>query len=322
MAQEKQEVLNIIALGKRVLRLEAMALKQVEARLDARFAQAVERLTLCEGKVICSGMGKAGLIAQKVAATFASTGIPAAFLHPAEAMHGDLGMVARGDVALIFSNSGESEEVIRLLPYLQTRGVYCIALTARLDSSLARGCNLVLAMGMVEEACPLQLAPSSSTTALLALGDALALSVLEIRGFTTEEYARLHPGGSIGRMVSRVEELMRTGTRCPLVRPDISVRATIATITCARAGLACVVDERQYLLGVFTDGDFRRHWEANGDIGNRAVGELMTQPCLHIVAGSLVREAKQLMAEHHINALPVVNGENCVIGLIDLQDIV
>src|SRR6185436_10664756 len=217
--------------------------KQIEERLDENFARAVIYIAGCRGKVICSGMGKAGLIAQKVAATFASTGLPAFFLHPAEAMHGDLGMAGAGDVALLFSNSGESEEVIRLLPHLRSREVYRIALTARRESSLGRNCELTLEMGIVEEACPLQLAPSSSTTALLALGDALALAALEVRGFTSEDYARLHPGGTIGRLMSKVEELMRTGSRCPCVSPEATVRSAVSTITRARAGLASVVDD-------------------------------------------------------------------------------
>jgi arabinose-5-phosphate isomerase len=322
MIQDEREQDRIIELGKRVLRLEAAALNQVETRLDEQFARAVLMLARCAGKVICTGMGKAGLIAQKVAATLASTGVPAFFLHPAEAMHGDLGMAAAGDVALLFSNSGESEEVVRLLPHLRSREVYRIALTARRDSSLGQNCELTLEMGIVEEACPLQLAPSSSTTALLALGDALALAALEVRGFTTEDYARLHPGGSIGRMVSRAEELMRSGARCPCVSPDTSVRDAVVAISRARAGLACVIDAEGRLLGVFTDGDFRRHWERDGEIGNRSVQELMSKPGLHILANTIVREAKSLMAERHVNALPVLDGERRVIGLLDLQDII
>lgn len=322
MTQEKVEPTNIIACGRRVLQLEAAALAQVETRLDTNFVTAVQRLIDCPGKVICSGMGKAGLIAQKVAATFASTGISAIFLHPAEAMHGDLGIVTAGDVALLFSNSGESEEVVRLLPYLASRQVYRIALTASAHSSLGRNCELTLAMGVLEEACPLQLAPSSSTTALLALGDALALTVLELRGFTTEEYARLHPGGTLGRMVSRVEEWMRTGVRCPCVSPETTVRAAIRAISHARAGLACVIDSKGYLLGVFTDGDFRRHWDQRGEIADLPVAPLMTQPGLSIKIGTLVRDAQHIMAERHINALPVVDENGVVVGLLDLQDIV
>ncbi len=320
--QHKQSKNKIIKAGKRVLRMEAAALHQVESLLGQEFAQAVEKIADCPSKIICSGMGKAGLIAQKIASTFASTGIPAFFLHPSEALHGDLGMAGSGDVALIFSNSGESEEIIRLLPHLRTRQVFCIALTAQRSSSLGRGCELVVEIGILEEACPLQLAPSSSTTALLALGDALALTVLELRGFTSYEYARLHPGGSLGKLVSQVQELMRTGSRCPIVSTEITVKETIIAISRARAGLAVVVDENGKRLGIFTDGDFRRCWEENNNIGNVKVGEVMTRPGLAIKTGTLVRDAKNLMAERHINALPVLDSEDHVLGLLDLQDII
>lgn len=317
----QDDISRITTLGRRVLELEAAALRSVQERLDARFVDAVVAILNCYGKIVCSGMGKAGLIAQKVAATFASTGIPALFLHPSEAMHGDLGVVADGDVAILFSNSGESEEVLRLLPYLKARGVVMIAITALASSSLGRSADIVLEMGIVEEACPLQLAPSSSTTALLALGDALALTVLEMRGFTTEEYARLHPGGSLGRMVSRVEELMRTDARCPCVSVQSSVREAVTAITRARAGLACIVDSERRLVGVFTDGDFRRHWGLDPAVGVRAVGDIMTSPCLYVVKGTMGRVAKNLMAERHINALPVVDEQMRVLGLVDLQDL-
>ena len=324
MTQDKQdkEQSKLIELGKKVLLLEADALYQVASRLNGDFAQAVTEIANCRGKIICSGMGKAGLIAQKVASTFASTGIPAFFLHPAEAMHGDLGLAADGDVALIFSNSGESEEIVRLLPYLRNRKVIRIAITAQKSSSLGRNSEIALEIGVLAEACPLQLAPSSSTTALLALGDSLALTVLELRGFTSEEYARLHPGGTIGRLVSQVEDLMRTDSRCPKVFPETTVKATMATISRARAGLAVVVTESGQYLGIFTDGDFRRHWENNSDIGDKPVGELMTKPGLFVRVGILVRDAKNLMAERHVNALPVLDKENYVLGLLDLQDIV
>ncbi|MBL8149401.1 MAG: KpsF/GutQ family sugar-phosphate isomerase [Blastocatellia bacterium] len=313
---------KIVELGRRVVHMEMVALQDAEQRMNHSFAKAISVLVECVGKVVCSGMGKAGLIAQKVAATFASTGIAALFLHPAEAMHGDLGMVGLGDVALLFSNSGESEEVIKLQPYLRSRGVYQIAITAKEQSSIGVNADLVLEIGEVEEACPLQLAPSSSTTTLLAIGDALALVTLEVRGFTTEEYARLHPGGSLGRQMSRVEELMRTGERCPLADSNTEVRVVVNAITRARSGLACIVDSEKRLLGVFTDGDFRRRWEEDSEIGSRAVGEVMTRSCRYIKKGLLVREAKKLMSDCHINALPIVDHGKIVIGILDLQDIV
>jgi arabinose-5-phosphate isomerase len=323
MVQHKSEqVAIIIEAGRQVIETEAVALQGVANQLDLAFAQAVMLISNCQGKLICCGMGKAGLIAQKVAATFASTGVPAFFLHPADAMHGDLGMVVAGDIALLFSHSGESEEIVRLLPHLARRQVQRIAITARQDSSLGRQCETVITLGELLEACPLQLAPSSSTTALLAVGDALALTTLQQRGFTTNDYAQLHPGGSLGRAVSQVEELMRTGPRCPCCLPTMTVRQVLANISQARAGLACIVDHENHLLGVFTDGDFRRQWASDPLIGEQLVGDVMTHPGLFVAVGTLVRTAKELMATRHINALPVINAQQQVLGILDLQDLV
>lgn len=308
--------------GREVIRLEAETLARLATRLDERFIVAVEQILSCRGHVVTSGMGKAGLIAQKVAATFASTGTLSLFVHPAEAMHGDLGMISPGDVALIFSNTGESEELVRLIPHLRNRQVARIAVTGRADSSVAKGCDVVLEIGLVEEACPLRLAPSSSTTALLAVGDALALTVLKARGFTPEDYGRLHPAGSLGRQLSRVEDLMRTGDRCPCVAPSTLIREVVAALSRARGGLACVVDPEGCLLGVFTDGDFRRHWANDPFIGERPVGSLMTRPGLSIGRGTLVRDAAVLMGERHVNALPVLDEAGHVLGLVDIQDLV
>lgn len=313
---------RVLEWGREVIHLEADTLAQLEKRLDQRFITAVEQILSCRGHVVTSGMGKAGLIAQKVAATFASTGTPSLFVHPAEALHGDLGMISPGDVALLFSNAGESEELVRLMPYLRDRQVVRIAITGRPSSSLAKGCDLVLEIGLVEEACPLRLAPSSSTTALLAMGDALALTVLKARGFTPEDYGRLHPAGSLGRQLSRVEDLMRTGERCPCVSPSTPVRDVVAALSRARGGLACVIDPDGHLLGVFTDGDFRRHWAQNPYIGEQPVGGLMTRPSLSIGRGALVRDAAALMGERHVNALPVLDEAGRVLGLVDIQDLV
>jgi arabinose-5-phosphate isomerase len=313
MVQHKSEQIRIIMeAGRQVIETEAAALQAVAVQLTSEFAEAVMLISQSNGKLVCCGMGKAGLIAQKVAATFASTGVPAFFLHPADALHGDLGMVVAGDVALLFSHSGESEEILRLLPHLARRQVPRIAITARRESSLGRQCETVITLGTLIEACPLQLAPSSSTTALLAVGDALALTVLQQRGFTTNDYAQLHPAGSLGRLVSQVEDLMRTGPRCPCCLPTLTVREVVAIISQARAGLACV----------FTDGDFRRHWATNPLIGEQLVTAVMTAPGLSIPVGTLVRTAKELMAACHVNALPVVDAQQQVLGILDLQDLV
>lgn len=313
---------DVLAWGRRVIELEAQTLTQLAQRLDRSFNVAIEHILACRGRIVTSGMGKAGLIAQKIAATFASTGTPSIFLHPAEAMHGDLGMVSPGDVALLFSNTGETEELIRLIPYLRQREVIRIAITGRRDSSLASASDVVLDIGVVEEACPLRLAPSSSTTALLAMGDALALTVLKARGFTEEEFGRLHPAGSLGRQLSRVEDLMRTGERCPCVEPSTPVREVVARLSRARGGLACVVDADGRLLGVFTDGDFRRCWAKDPFIGERPVQQVMTRGSLWVRCGTLVRDATALMAERHVNALPVLNELGRVVGLVDIQDLV
>jgi arabinose-5-phosphate isomerase len=312
----------VLQWGREVIRLEAETLAQLEQRLDHRFILAVNYILSCRGRVVTSGMGKAGLIAQKVAATFASTGTPSIFVHAAEALHGDLGMISPGDVAVLFSNSGETEELIRLSPYLRERQVIRIVITGRGDSSLAKDCDVILEIGIVQEACPLRLAPSSSTTALLAMGDALALSVLKARGFTSEDYGRLHPAGSLGRQLSRVEEMMRTGERCPCVVPSTPIREVVAALSRARGGLACVVDPEGLLLGVFTDGDFRRHWADDPYIGEQAVGSVMTRPGLSLRRGTLARDATVFMAERHINALPVLDEAGRVLGVVDIQDLV
>ncbi len=321
-ASERKTDAQVLEWGREVIRLEAETLTRLETQLDERFILAVEQVLSCQGHVVTSGMGKAGLIAQKVAATLASTGTPSLFVHPAEAMHGDLGMISPGDVAILFSNTGETEELIRLIPYLKDRRVVRLAITGRSDSNLAKGCDVVLEIGLVEEACPLRLAPSSSTTALLAMGDALALAVLKARGFTLEDYGRLHPAGSLGRQLSRVEDLMRTGERCPCVAPSTPIREAVSALSRARGGLACVVDSEGRLLGVFTDGDFRRHWAHDPYIGDQPVGNLMTQPGLAIARGALVRDAVVLMGERHVNALPVLDEAGRLIGLVDIQDLV
>lgn len=311
---------DMLAKARQVLTVEADTLRELASRLDSTFAAAVLAIH-ANPRVIASGVGKAGLIAQKVAATLASTGTPAYFVHAAEAMHGDLGMISAGDVALLFSRSGETEEVCRLLPHLAHRQVKRIAITGSARSTLARGCDLVIELGAIAEACPLALAPSSSTTAMLAVGDALALTVLEARGFTEQDFAALHPGGRLGLALRAVGDCMRSGERCPTVAPETPVRQVVAALTGARSGCACVVNGGRTLLGVFTDGDFRRRWADDPQIGERPVAEVMTKPGLSIRRGSLVREARALMARYHINALPVLDEAGQLVGLLDLQDV-
>lgn len=275
------------------------------------------------GRLVVVGMGKAGIIGRKLAATFASTGTPAFFLHPAEARHGDLGMLCEHDCLLVLSHSGASEEVVALLPSFARIGVPLIALTGRAASPLGRYAEAVLDIGRVREACPLGLAPSTSTTAMLAFGDALAMAVLEARDFTPEEYARFHPGGALGRKLMTCREAMRGGERIPRVSPETTVTDTIRAITAARAGSAVLVDPVQRLLGIFTDGDLRRLLTEHADPAAMLAGPVRaaaTVPCHAIGADELLSKALHHCATHHINELPVVEGDR-LCGLIDLQDL-
>src|SRR6184192_4935467 len=251
---------DIVDYAREVIRAEAEALAQLPARLNGAFARAVEMVLACPGRVVVTGMGKPGFIAQKISATFASTGTPSLFLHPAEALHGDLGRLVPGDLVLALSNSGETEEILRLLPALKRMGAPIIAVTGGQKSSLAAAADVVLEIGPVPEACPLGLAPTTSTVALLALGDALAMTVQHRRGFSPEQFASLHPGGALGRQLLRVRDVMRTGTRNPTVRWDASLRETAAVMTRTegRPGAASVIDASGKLVGIFTDGDLRR----------------------------------------------------------------
>lgn len=315
------------------LRTEATAVARLA---DEAAAQACTLEAVCElirstcgeglpGRLVVTGVGKAGIIGRKLAATFASTGTPALFLHPAEARHGDLGMVAAGDVVLALSNSGSSEEVVALLPSLAHIGCPLIALVGRTDSPLARHAAHVLSIGRVVEACPLGLAPSTSTTALLALGDAIALAVQRRRRLTPQQYARFHPGGALGRKLMTCAEAMRSGERVPAVGPDTSVLDCLRAITAARAGSVVLVDASSRLLGIFTDGDLRRVLAHAGDPASVLASPVRahaTCPCRSVAADELLQTALRLCADKHINELPVVDGEGRLAGLLDLQDLV
>lgn len=337
--------------ARQVLRLEAQAIEAVCQRLGESFVRAVDLVLGCSGRMILSGVGKAGIIGRKIAATLASTGTPAFFMHPTDALHGDLGMAAAGDVALLLSYSGQTAEMVQLLPHLKNVGARVIVLSGSADGPLCQPgvYDVLLDIGALDEACPqagggspLGLAPTCSTTAMLAVGDALALTVLRRRGFNGEDYIRFHPAGSLGRKLLSVEEVMRTGSRLPLVSADTPIGEVIGAISRARAGSAPVVDATGRLLGIFTDGDFRRLWlrlaSGNdsrlpaGQAGKRElpvgegmltpVGQVMTAPCLSILRGRLVGEAMGLMRNKHINELPVVDDGGRVVGLLDVQDIV
>jgi arabinose-5-phosphate isomerase len=268
-------------------------------------------------------MGKAGIIGQKIAATFASTGTPALFMHPAEAVHGDLGMVTSRDVVLALSNSGETEELLRLLPTLKHIRCRIVALTASRESALGRAADLVLEIGQIEEPCPLRMAPSASTVAMLAMGDALALAVLKARGFTQEDYALLHPAGALGRRLLKVVDAMRKEERMVRVTADTSVAEALALMARPpRNGAAVIADGHGRLAGIFTHGDFARLVLKNPETLREPIGKHMTSPCKHIHAESLVADAQEVMHRSRINALPVVDDTMQVLGLLDIQDLV
>jgi arabinose-5-phosphate isomerase len=273
----------------------------------------------CPGHVVACGMGKAGIIARKIAGSLASTGTPAIFLHPADALHGDMGMVRAGDVALLFSNSGESEEMTRLLPGLRRIGARIVALTGSARSTLAAQSEVALVYGELREACPFGLAPTASTTAMLVLGDALALCLMQRRGFEAGDYAHLHPAGTLGRRALPVEEVMRTGEAVACVGPDAPVAEAILAITRARAGAAAVVDAEDRLLGVFTDGDLRRGLERGPDFLRTPVREAMTADCTRVSEGTRAGEALEEMRARRIGEVPVVDGAGRLLGVVDLK---
>jgi arabinose-5-phosphate isomerase len=309
-------------LARAVLRAEADAVRGIADRLNEAFDRAVRRIADCRGRVVVSGMGKAGLVGRKIAATFSSTGTPALFLHPGEAFHGDLGVVARGDVALILSNSGETDEINRLLPSLRQMGAALVAVTRSPESTLAKACDVTLALGEIPEADPLGLAPTASTTAMLALGDALAACVHRRRGFTREQYAFLHPGGDLGRQFVRVKDVMRTGDRNPVVREDASIQDALLAITRARAGAASVVGADGRFCGFFTDGDLRRLLQAGGQRRlAEAIGSVMTKKPTTIGPDRYAAEAAGILRSKKIDELPVVDDGGRPVGMLDVQDL-
>ncbi len=325
--------IDIVSVIETVLRTEGHAVLQLA---DAALAQTAALESACRlihtrcgdglpGRLVVTGVGKAGHIARKLAATFASTGTPSLFLHPAEGRHGDLGMVQTADVVLALSNSGSSEEIVALLPTLKHIGCRVLALTGKMDSVLGRHADITLTIGDVTEACPLGLAPSTSTTVMLALGDALALTVQRMRAFTPEQYARYHPGGALGRKLMTCAEAMRSGTRVPAVQPGTAVLTCLKAITSARAGSVLVVDQEKRLLGIFTDGDLRRALAAQADAGAVLAAPVethATMPCRSVRGDDLVQTALRLYAEKKINELPVVDSEGRLLGLLDVQDLV
>src|SRR5436190_5665971 len=314
---------DIIDYAREVIRAEADALAQLGSRLNGGFARAVEMVLACPGRVVVTGMGKPGFIAQKISATFASTGTPSLFLHPAEALHGDLGRLVPGDLVLALSNSGETEEILRLLPAFKRMGAPIIAVTGGQKSSLAAASDVVLEIGPVPEACPLGLAPTASTVALLAMGDALAMAVQHRRGFSPEQFASLHPGGALGRQLLRVQDVMRTGNRNPTVRWDASLRDTAAVMTRTegRPGAASVVDAQGRLVGIFTDGDLRRLVQSGEVDFTRPVSAVMGKSPRTVRPDDLAMTAAEMLRDTQVDQLPVVDAAGRPVGLLDVQDL-
>jgi arabinose-5-phosphate isomerase len=314
---------RIIEKGKNVIRIEAEAVAELETRIDKQFARAVEMMYACTGRVVVTGMGKSGIIARKIVATLNSTGTPSLFLHPSDAVHGDLGMVRKEDVVICISKSGDTPELSNLLPIFKQIGVPIISLVGKANSRLAQLSEIILDIGVKEEACPYDLAPTSSTTVTLAFGDALAMALLDKRNFTVEEFALYHPGGNLGkRLLLKVEELMVRGEDVPRVRNDIPVREAILEMTSKRLGATCVVDRTGRLVGIVTDGDLRRMLQTTTDVVHTTAEMMMTKHPKTITRELLAAVALQEMEAHNITQLIVVDEGHRPVGMIHLHELV
>ena len=314
---------DFAASGRRVFEIERDGLSAVAARIDGAFSAACRAILACHGRVVCSGMGKSGHVARKIAATLASTGTPAFYVHPGEAAHGDLGMVTDADIVLALSYSGESDELLTLLPALKRQGNAIIAMTGRDTSTLAREADIHLDVSVPAEACPLALAPTSSTTAALAMGDALAVALLEARGFTADDFARSHPAGSLGRrLLLHITDVMHAGDDVPRVGPEASISEALVEMSRKRLGMTAVVDDEGRLLGLYTDGDLRRSLDDDAvDLRSTRIETVMTRAPRTIDADALAAEAAQLMETHKINALLVLDAERRVVGALNIHDL-
>lgn len=311
-----------IELAKSVFLIESNAVAALATKLDGNFTKAVDLILQCQGRVVVSGMGKSGHIGNKIAATFASTGTPAFFMHPAEASHGDLGMITKDDVVIALSNSGESDEILTILPPLKRLGTKIISITGKKNSTLAKQGDAHLDAEVATEACPLGLAPTASTTAMLALGDALALAVLDQRGFSAEDFARSHPGGSIGRkLLIRIQDIMRQGDAIPHVNIEASLKDALIEMSRKGLGMTAIVDKQNKAVGVFTDGDLRRAFENGIDINHTGVRDVMHANPHNIHPEQLAVEAVEMMEQRKINALLVVNQQGELLGALNMHDL-
>lgn len=314
--------INILKRAKEVLDTEAKAIKDLKPRIGKNFSKAIDLILRTKGRIVISGMGKTGIIGQKFSATLASTGTPSLFLHTAEAVHGDLGKVTKEDAVVVISNSGQGEEIKQLLPLLKKIGSKIIALTGNKNSVLAKYSDVVLDISVEKEACPLGLAPTASTTAALAMCDALAVCLLELKGFKEKDFAFFHPGGSLGkRLLLKVEDIMRYGQANPVVSEDKKVSEVLLKITQARAGSATVIDKRGRLKGIFTDGDLRRHLEKDENLTLRKIKEVMTENPTVVDKEMLAAEAMRILEEKKIDEIPVVDKDRRPVGLLDVQDL-
>lgn len=315
---------DVLAHGREILRSEAQAILQAAETLDASFCRAVEMIKACTGSVVVTGMGKAGLVARKISATLASTGTPSHFLHPSEALHGDLGALRRDDIVLAMSQSGETEEITRLLPHIGARQIKIIAITGRAQSTLGRAADVVVATGNVSEACSIGLAPSTSTTLLLSLGDSVALVTSAMRQFTPQDFADRHPGGTLGRQLTSVEDAMRPVGQCRTASPCDTVRAVFARpLPVRRTGAVMIIDKTGWLAGIFTDSDLARLFEHRNDAALDApIDAVMTRQPTTIVAGTCLRDAIMIMEVRRLSELPVVDREGRPVGLLDIVDMV
>jgi arabinose-5-phosphate isomerase len=310
-----------LALARFVLQTEAAAILALVDRLDERFERAVRTLRECRGRVIVTGMGKSGIICRKIAATLSSTGTAAFFLHPAEAIHGDLGVLQTDDVVLALSYSGETEELLRLLETIKRLGAKLIAMTGDETSTLAQAADVALDCRVSEEACPLNLVPTASTTASLALGDALAMALLVAKGFRQEDFANRHPGGKIGKRLMRVDQLMHAGEQAPIVRADARMPDVIYEISSKGLGMACVVDDEGVLKGIITDGDLRRHMVSATHLLERTAGEIMTTSPITVAPDTMAPAALHILEQRRITAVVVVDSSQRVLGVVHLHDL-
>ena len=308
--------------GRRVLDIEARAVQALIQRLDGTFSEAVDLLYECKGKVVVSGMGKSGLIGQKIAATMASTGTPSFFLHPAEGLHGDLGMLARRDLFIAISNSGETQEILQLLPFMERMGIPVVAIVGRKDSTLAKNSAVVLDVSVAEEACPMGLAPTASTTTTLAMGDALAVALLEKRGFKEQDFAQFHPGGTLGRrLLVKVKDLMHRGQDVPQVRETVLGSVAILEMSAKKLGMTTVVDRASALVGVITDGDLRRFLQQGGDFSKITAGSLASRRPKLIGPDEMAAKAVEMMERYSITTLVVADNAKHIVGVVHLHDL-